>query len=92
MLIHPNYANPILTLANALSKRSIPFTLNVAWEGLQIRFPWNNGDLVCHAGSYGHEMGKLESMGCPWDGIDVSCLSVDEAISRIERWYGEVGA
>lgn len=89
MMIDPNYANPILDLANGLSANNIPHTLNVIWDGLQIRFPWNGGDIVCHSGSYGHNYGNVESMGCPWDGEDVSCICVEEAIDRITEWYAE---
>jgi len=92
MQINPKYATTILTLANALSERYIPFTLNVIWDGLQIRFPWNDGDIVCHSGSYGHDDGNVESMGCPWDEDDVTCLNLDEAIDGIEKWYAELGA
>ncbi len=89
MMINPEYANPILTLSNALSERNIPHAINVIWDGLQVRFPWNNGDLVCHSGSYGHSYGNVESMGCPWDDDDVSCIRVDEAIDRIAEWYAK---
>jgi hypothetical protein len=89
--INPDFVIPILTIANALTERHIPFTLNVIFDGLQIRFPWNDGDLICHSYSYGHEDGNVESMGCPWDDEDVSCLSLDEAIDNIEEWYAEAG-
>ena len=89
MMINSKYATPILTLSNALSERNIPHTLNVIWDGLQIRFPWNYGDLVCHSGSYGHDCDNLESMGCPWDDEDVSCICVEEAINLITEWYTE---
>ena len=89
MMINPEYAKPILTLSNQLTERNIPHTVKVIWDGLQIRFPWNNGDLVCHSGSYGHNYGAVESMGCPWDGEDVSCISIEEALERITEWYAE---
>ena len=89
MMINPAFADPILTIANALTERNIPHTINVIWDGLQVRFPWNCGDLVCHSGSYGHDHGNIESMGCPWDGDDVSCICVDEAINRIANWYAD---
>lgn len=87
MQINPEFAKTILTLANQLSERNIPHTLNVIWDGLQIRFPWNYGDIVCHSGSYGHEWGAVESMSCPWDGDDVSCIEVAEAVEFITDWY-----
>lgn len=87
MMINPDFVNPILTIANVLTERNIPHSINVIYDGLQIRFPWNYGDLVCHSGSYGHDCGKVESMGCPWDEDDVSCISVDEAIEFIANWH-----
>ncbi len=87
MMINPSYANPILTLANLLTENNVPHTLNVIWDGLQIRFPWNGGDVVCHSGSYGHDYGYVESMGCPWDRDDVSYLSVEEILDYIVTWY-----
>ena len=89
MMINPEYTKPILTLANELSQRNVPHTINVIWDGLQIRFPWNGGDLVCHSGSYCHEYGQVESMGCPWDGEDVSVHDPEEVIVLIEKWYDE---
>jgi hypothetical protein len=89
MMINPNFANAIFNLANKLSRRNIPHTINVLWDGLQIKFPWNNGDFVCHSASYGHEVGDVESMGCPWDEGDVTRLTVDEAFRNIFVWYTE---
>lgn len=90
MMINPEYAKPILTLANKLTKSCVPYTLNVLWDGLQIRFPWNSGDLVCHSGSYGCEQGDLESLGCPWDEDDVTRLSVEDACEAIAFWYDKI--
>jgi hypothetical protein len=87
MMINPAYATAILTLANALTEHNVPHTLNVIWDGLQIRFPWNPGDIICHSGSYGHEYGDVESMGCPWDEGDVSCMNLDDMLEGILRWY-----
>ena len=65
MMINPNYANTILNLSNRLTDYNIRHTVKVIWDGLQIRFPWNNGDVVCHSGSYGHEEGMVESYCFP---------------------------
>lgn len=89
MMINSAYAISILTLANALTAYNVPYTLNVIWDGLQIRFPWNHGDIVCHSGSYGHDQNCVESMGCPWDDDNVTCLSLDEAYNNIVAWYEE---
>ncbi len=93
MMINPDFAQPILTLANYLTDYNIPHTINVIWDGLQIRFPWNDGDIICHSGSYGHTNGMVESMGCPWDEGDVSYLDIDDIFERLVKWYSEeVGA
>lgn len=94
MMINPEYAKPILTLSNSLNKRNIPHTVNVIWDGLQIRFPWNDGDIICHSGSFGHEYGDVESMGCPWDDDEsggVTCLPVDVTEELITDWWTGVG-
>ena len=88
--INKEYANTILLLANKLSKKSIPHTLNTIFNGLQIRFPWSDGDLVCHFGSYGCEEECVESYCCPWDNGDVSCLNIEEAFNNIVEWYREI--
>ena len=91
MNINPKFAVVILTLANSLSARGVPFTINILWDGLQIKFPWNNGDIVCHSGSYGADNGYAESAGCPWDDEDVTMIDIDTALHRIIDWYEETG-
>lgn len=91
MMINPKYAQPILTLANTLIERGIPCSINIIYDGLQIRFPWNDGDLICHMGSYGNTVGNVESLGCPWDEDDVTRLTVDEALEKITEWYRKRG-
>lgn len=49
----------------------IPFTTINLWGGKQMRFPWCEGDIVCHDGSYGGKNGLFESMGFEEDGDDV---------------------
>ena len=86
MMINPEYANTIFSLAKLLSARNVPFSLNPCWDGLQMR------DIVCHSGSYGSEDNFVESMGCPWDRDDVSCLGISEAYFKIVNWYQKVYA
>lgn len=92
MMINPTYAARILDIANALIERNIPCTINTIWDGLQIRFPWNNGDIVCHNFSLGHDLGAVESYHCPWDDDDeeVSSIRPDDAISYIANWYDSI--
>ncbi len=89
MMINPDYAKPILALVNLCTEENVPCTVNPIHDGLQIRFPWNHGDMVCHGFSYGNDCGCVESYNCPWDKGDVSCLSVEEAILNIVSWYKE---
>lgn len=74
---HIIYANSILTIAKKLDRAKVPYTLHKCWEGYQIRFPWSEGDIVAHAGSYGSRSGKVESMGFSWDADDVSTWDPD---------------
>lgn len=87
MMIIPEYAKPILELANLCTKKDIPFTLNIIWDGLQIRFPWHSGDMACHAGTYGHTSGCVESYQFPWDNGDVSVLEPEEAVELLFDLY-----
>ena len=41
-------------------------------HGKQIRFNWCDGDVICHFGSYGGNVGLLETMGFKMDCGDVS--------------------
>lgn len=41
-------------------------------SGQQIRFNWCDGDVICHFGSYGGDLGLLETMGFAMDEGDVS--------------------
>lgn len=90
MNINPKYANVILTLANRCIENNIPVKIVTLFDGLQVRFPWSDGDLICHQYSYGANRGCVESCGCPWDEDDVTCLTVDEAIKKISEWYGRI--
>ena len=40
--------------------------------GQQIKFNWCDGDVICHRGSYGGNVGLLETMGFKMDDGDVS--------------------
>lgn len=90
MNINPEYAYVILTLANYLIERNIPLRIVTLYDGLQIRFPWSDGDLICHQYSYGADDGCVESFGCPWDEDDVTRLTIDEAVEKISEWYGRI--
>lgn len=50
-------------LRDGLTERNIPFTMCDLWGGKQIIC--DDWDVICHCGSYGHELGLLETMGLP---------------------------
>lgn len=81
------YIIPITTIAQELENNNIPYTCLQLWDGLQIRFPWHDGDIACHGGTYGHEIGHVESYCFPWDNPDCTELTVDEAIELLTDFY-----
>jgi hypothetical protein len=85
-----SYEERIMAIAAACDENGIPYTVNDLYEGWQIRFPWCEGDVACHDGTYGAKNNKVESYCFPWDDGDVSVLDVDEAIEHISTYYSEV--
>lgn len=62
----------------------IPFTTENLWGGKQMRFPWCEGDIVCHDSSYGGKQGLFETMGFEEDDGDVrGYLTKAEAFETI---------
>lgn len=62
----------------------IPFTTKNLWGGKQMCFPWCEGDIVCHDGSYGGKFGLFETMGFEEDCGDVrGYLTKAEAFETI---------
>ena len=99
MTMTPNatYIMIVKAVADGLDKQNIPYSANYIWDGYQLRFPWCDGDVVCHSGSYGHVGDMVESYGFPWDAdseffFGVTPLTVDEAIEKIANYYSEVNA
>lgn len=93
MTLNTEYVNNILAIANALSERKIPYTIHPLYDGLQLRFPWTKGDIVCHGFSYGCNHRCVESYNFPWDKEDefddVTCLALDDAFNKIAELYTE---
>lgn len=81
------YAERICTIAEGLDKNSIPYSINHLYEGWQLRFPWSEGDIACHRGTYESEQDKVESYCFSWDEDDVSVLTCEEAIEKITAEY-----
>ena len=94
MTMTPNttYIMIVKAVADGLDKQNIPYSTNYIWDGYQLRFPWCDGDVVCHSGSYGHSAGHVESYCFPWDEGDVTEITVAEAIEKIANYYSEVNA
>ena len=82
-----NYELVINELALELAAVGVPYEINECWDGWQLRFPWCNGDVVIHSGSYEHSAGKVESYCFPWNDDDVTALSVDAAAALIIGYY-----
>ena len=91
MTLNTEYANNILAIANELAEHKIPHTIHPLYNGLQMRFPWTKGDIVCHGFSYGCNHHCVESYNFPWDkeheDDDVTCLTIEDALLKIVELY-----
>lgn len=81
------YEERISTIGALCKMFGVPYSINKLWDGWQIRFPWCTGDIACHSGTFGENEEKVESYCFPWDGDDVSILTVNEAIEKILDLY-----
>ena len=84
------YYERIQNLVLALSKNEVPCHVEPLYDGFKVTFPWCSGDVIAHSGmlgdvDYGY---TVESFGFPWDGYDVTVLSVREAVDLITNFYG----
>jgi hypothetical protein len=85
-----DYFDRINFIYNILTVLNIPCTMNVAYEGWQLRFPWCAGDVAAHRGTYGQAVGKVESYRFPWDEGDVTVLTPEEAAIKIIALYNSL--
>lgn len=83
------YETAINTIITALAGH-VPFTVHIVYDGLQLRFPWCEGDVACHSGTYGSSLGHVESFQFPWDDGDVTELEPEKMALRIVNYYEEV--
>ena len=82
------YKKVIDKVTNILNENKVIYTTRRLYEGYQILFnPWHQGDVIIHDGSYGHNIGKVETMGFPWDEGDVSMLSPEECANEIVELF-----
>lgn len=84
-----NYYERISFIRSILDLLHIPCTMNEIWEGYQLRFPWCEGDVAAHDGTYETKNGMVESYCFPWDDDDVSVLTPEEAAIKIIALYNE---
>ena len=84
-----SYFERIEFIYHILAALHIPCTVNALYEGWQLRFPWCDGDIAAHAGTYGEARGMVESFCFPWDGDDVTVLTPEEAAIKIIALYNE---
>ena len=87
MEIKMKFVEPIIELANLCTANKVPFTLNICHDGMQMRFPWCVGDVVCHSASYGSYDECVETFRFPWDDDDVTSLIPEEAAIRIADYH-----
>jgi hypothetical protein len=76
--------NFIKTILDSLQ---IPCEMRKLYEGYQLRFPWCEGDIAMHDGTYGAKAGDVESYCFPWDNEDVTRLKPEEAARKIIAYY-----
>ena len=74
-------------IASILKKNGVPYNLkHHDWAGLQLRFGWCDGDVVCHDGTY-H---TPESYQFPWDDGDVTRDTPENIANRIIAYYHDL--
>ena len=82
-----DYVRNIFSIIFELKKAGIKYTDNKKFDGWQITFPWCEGDIICHFGSYSHDAGCVESMGFPWDDGDCTAHTPEEMAKNIIEYY-----
>lgn len=65
------YEYAMAQLVKACELWDIPYKAAKLHGGMSLRFPWCEGDVICHPGSYGGAMGLFETMGFEEDCGDV---------------------
>jgi hypothetical protein len=85
-----DYYSVIIYIKNILDDAGVPCVVVPIYEGYQLRFPWCEGDVALHDGTYGHQQLHVESYCFPWDEDDVSELTPVEAAAKIMTYYKTV--
>lgn len=91
--INPVYVNGLIALVEACAENGVKITeIRNHMNGFIVLFDVEGGDAILHDGSYGRGIGEWETMGFPWDGIDVSVHDADTlaqllaAVKNGEDW------
>ena len=84
-----NYDDPIDAIASVCEELGIPCDMQKCFDGYILRFPWSEGDIACHSGTYGSNHGMVESYRFSWDGDDVTCLTIHEAVVYLILEYNK---
>lgn len=87
------YTVEMKKLAAGLVEKGIPFKFRKLFDGYQLVVQDDNDkylwDAICHIGSYGHEIGKLEIMGnivSPGAEDEVEgCLTAEDILKRLQE-------
>lgn len=85
--LNPNFISVAAELIAELKELDVPFTTNVAFDGIQFRFPWHDGDVIIHSVSYSCNSGMMESYGFPWDRNDVSIWAPTDMAALLACLY-----
>ena len=59
------YFDRINYISGECAKHNVPHNIIKIYEGWQIRFPWTDGDVAAHDGTYGAKSGMVESYEFP---------------------------
>ena len=82
-----NYQKTIADIFDTLRAYGIPCNKEKLWNGFAIRFPWCDGDVAMHSGTYGNSMGHVESYKFSWDEGDVTHMTPEKAVEFITHEY-----
>lgn len=72
------------------AERQIPFDWVPCHDGYKITFPWCNGDIAMHSGTYGAEKGMVETYQFPWDKDDVTMMTPIQAVFSIFEYHHKI--
>jgi len=75
----------IETFRQLLIDHDIPFTERPLYGGIQWRFPFTEGDVAYHRGTY-HNETCVESYRMPWDRGDVTAVPPERMVQFLDHY------